>query len=58
MPTNSTRVRVDDQRKDLIDIKRPKQKNCLKQLQTYNLTTNDVENINREQMRAKPDGEI
>ena len=46
MTTNSTRTRVDDQRKDLIDTKGPKQKNRLKQLQTHNLLTNDVENIN------------
>ena len=46
MPTNSTRTRVDDQRKDHIDTKGPKQMNRPKQLQTYNLPTNGVENIN------------
>ena len=46
MPTNSTRTRMDDQRKDHIDTKRPKQRNHPKQLQTYNLPTNDVENFN------------
>ena len=47
MPINSTRTRVDDQRKDHIDTKGPKQRNRSKQLQTHNLPTNDVENINR-----------
>ena len=37
---------MDDQRKDHIDTKGPKQRNCHKQLQTHNLPTNDVENIN------------
>ena len=37
---------MDDQRKDHIDTKGPKQKNCPKQLQTHNLPTNEVENIN------------
>ena len=46
MPTNSTRTRVDNQSKDLIDTKRPKQRNRPKQLQTHNLPTNNVENIN------------
>ena len=46
MPTNSTHTRVDDQRKDDIDTKGPKQRNRPKQLQTHNLLTNDVENIN------------
>ena len=46
MPTNSTRTRVDDQRKDHIDTKGPKQRNRPKQLQTHNLPTNDMENIN------------
>ena len=46
MPTNSTRTRVDDQRKDHIDTKGPKQRNRPKQFQTHNLPTNDVENIN------------
>ena len=47
MPTNSTRTRVDDQRKDHIDTKVLKLRNRPKQLQTHNLPTNDVENINR-----------
>ena len=46
MPTNSTRTRVDDQRKDHIDPKVRKQRNRPQHLQTHNLTTNDVENIN------------
>ena len=37
---------MDDQRKDRIDPKGPKQRNCPKQLQTCNLPTVDVENIN------------
>ena len=37
---------MDDQRKDYINPKRPKQRNCSKQLQTDNLPTNDVENTN------------
>ena len=37
---------MDDQRKDHIDLKGPKQKKRLKQLQTHNLPTDDVENIN------------
>ena len=45
MPTNSTRTRMDDQRKDHIDTKGPKQWNCPKQLQTHKVSTNDVENI-------------
>ena len=36
---------MDDQRKDHIDPKGPKQKNRSKQLQTHNLPTNDLENI-------------
>ena len=44
MPT-STRTRMDDQRKYHIDPKAPKQRNRPKQLQTHNLTTDDVENI-------------
>ena len=44
--TNSTRTRIDDQRKDHIDPKGPKQRNRPKQLQTHNLPTDDVENIN------------
>ena len=46
MPTNSTCTRADDQRKDDIDTKGPKQRNRPKPLQTDNLPTNDVENIN------------
>ena len=34
------------QRKDHIDTKGPKQRNSTNQLQTHNLPTNDVENIN------------
>ena len=41
MPT-----RMDDQQKDRIDPKGPKQRNRPKNLQTHNLSTNDVENIN------------
>ena len=37
---------MDDQRKDQIDTKGPKQRNRPKQLQTHNLPINDVENIN------------
>ena len=37
---------MNDQRKNHIDPKGPKQKNRPKQLLTHNLTTNDVENIN------------
>ena len=36
---------MDDQRKDHIDPKGPKQRNRPKQLQTHNLPTDDVENI-------------
>ena len=46
MPTRSTCTQMDDQRKDHTDQKAPKQKNCPKQLQTHNLPTDDVENIN------------
>ena len=46
MRTNSTRTRVNDHRKEYIDTKGPKQRNRHKQLQTHNLPTNDVENIN------------
>ena len=46
MPTRSTRTRIDDQIKYLIDQKRPKQRNRPKQLQTHNLPTDDVENFN------------
>ena len=37
---------MDDQRKDYINPKKPKQRKCSKQLQTENLPTNDVENTN------------
>ncbi len=37
---------MDDQMKDHIDPKGPKQRNRPKQLQTHNLPTEDVENIN------------
>ena len=37
---------MDDQRKNHIDPKGPKQRNRPKQLQTHNLPTDDVENIN------------
>ena len=45
---------MDDQRKDHIDPKDPTpQENLPKQLQTYNLPTNDVENINTAQIREE-----
>ena len=43
IPSKSIRTRIDDQRKDHIDPKGPKQKNHPKQLQTHNLPTDDVE---------------
>ena len=46
MPTRRTSTWQDDQRKDYINPKGLKERNCLKQLQTDNLPTNDVENIN------------
>ena len=46
MPTRSTRTRLDDQRKNHVDTKGPKQSNRPKQLQAYNLHTNGVKNIN------------
>ena len=46
MPTRRTNTWMDDQRKDNINPKGPKQRNCSKQLQTHNLPTNDVENTN------------
>ena len=46
MPTKSKRTRMDYERKEHIDTKGPKQRNCAKQLQTHNLPTDDVENIN------------
>ena len=36
---------MDDQRKDYSDPKRPPQRNCPKQLQTHNMPTNNVKNI-------------
>ena len=46
MLTRSTRTGMDDQRKDQIDPKGPKRRNRPKQLQTHNLPTDGVENIN------------
>ena len=46
MLTRRARTWMDDQRKDYINSKGPKQRNCPKQLQTHNLPTNDVENTN------------
>ena len=46
MPTRNTRTRMDDQRKYHIDPEGPTQRNRPKQLQTHNLPTDDVENIN------------
>ena len=46
MRTKSKRTQTDDQRKDHIDPKGPKQRNHSKQQQTHNLPTNDMENIN------------
>ena len=46
MLTRSTSTRMDNQRKDHIDPKASKQRNYSKQLQTHNLPTDDVENIN------------
>ena len=37
---------MNDQRKDHIDLKAPKQRNSPQKLQIYNLPTDDVENIN------------
>ena len=47
MPTNSTRTRVDDPRKDHIDAKGPKQRNRPKQLQTHNLPTQNINSTNK-----------
>ena len=38
---------MDDQKKDHLDPKGPKQRNRPKKLQTHNLPTDNVENINR-----------
>ena len=46
MSARSTSTQMDDQRNDHIDPGEPPQGNRLKQLQTHNLPTNDVENIN------------
>ena len=46
MLTRSTSTWGDDQRKDHIDPKGPKQRNYSKQLQNHNSPTDDVENIN------------
>ena len=46
MPTRRASTWMDDQRKDHINPKGPKQRNCSKQLQTNNLPTNEVENTN------------
>ena len=46
MPTRRTPIRMDNQRKDHIVPKGPKQRNHSNQLQTHNLPTDDVENIN------------
>ena len=46
MPTRSTRTWIDDQKKHHVDPKGRKQRNRSKQLQTHNLPTDDVENIN------------
>ena len=37
---------MDDQKKDDPDPQRPPKRNCPKQLQTYNVPTDDVENTN------------
>ena len=46
MPTRSTRIRMDGQRKDHIDQEGPIQRNRPKQLLTLSLPKDDVENIN------------
>ena len=46
MLTKCRNTWLDDQRKDHIDPKGPKQRNCSKKLQTHNLPSVDVENIN------------
>ena len=46
MPARSTRSRMDDQRKDHIDLEGRLQRNRPKQLQTHNLPIYDVEYIN------------
>ena len=49
MLTRCTTTWLDDQRKDYINPKGFKPRNCSKQLQTHNLPTDDVEHINREE---------
>ena len=44
MPTRRASTWIDEQRKDYINLKGTKQRNCSKQLQTHNLPTNDVQN--------------
>ena len=51
MPTKSTHTRINNQRKDQIDLKGPKQKKYTKWLQTHNLPTDDMENINNPNKR-------
>ena len=46
MLTRRASTWMDDQRKDYINPKGPKQRTCSKQLQTDSLPTNDVENTN------------
>ena len=46
MPTRRPSTWMDEERKDYINPKGPKQRNCSKQLLTNNLPTNDVENTN------------
>ena len=53
MPTKSTRTRMDDQRKNHIDPKEPKQRNHTKQLETHNLPADDVKNINSTNKRRR-----
>ena len=53
IPTRSTSARMDDQRKDYIDSKGPKQRNRTKQLQTLNLPTDYGESINSTKQRSK-----
>ena len=51
MPTRRTSTWLDDQWKDYINPKGPKQRDCSKQLQTDKLPTNDVENANNKNKR-------
>ena len=46
MPTRHASTWLNDQRKDYINPKEPKQRNCPKQLQTDNLPTKDAEDTN------------